>query len=145
MLGSMCTFPISEDCLCGAPAPRRETYCHFHAGIAAIQRRAVCSEPPEAEGARTDLIFINGKNKVEACSTSIGDLEAVAAPIECRSVTLADLNPGMCKFVLGDDCYCGLPAVKAWCEHHARIVYEPAPERARRDGRLMRAALARIC
>jgi hypothetical protein len=70
--------------------------------------------------------------------------EAVAAPIKCRPVTIADLNAGTCRWVWPDGAYCGAPAARSsWCATHAAIVYEPAPERARRDGRLMRAALAR--
>jgi len=30
-------------------------------------------------------------------------------PIKCIGVTLADLNAGMCKWVLAEDCYCGNP------------------------------------
>jgi hypothetical protein len=47
-------------------------------------------------------------------------------PIKCISVTLADLNAGMCKWVLAEDCYCGNPAAKwraPYCVHHAAVAY----------------------
>jgi hypothetical protein len=47
-------------------------------------------------------------------------------PIKCIGVTFADLNAGMCKWVLAEDCYCGNPAAKwraPYCVHHAAVAY----------------------
>ena len=47
-------------------------------------------------------------------------------PIKCIGVTLADLNAGMCKWILAEDCYCGNPAAKwraPYCVHHAAVAY----------------------
>ena len=35
-----CIWPLTDDLLCGSP-PRREAYCAFHSGVAAIQRRGL--------------------------------------------------------------------------------------------------------
>jgi hypothetical protein len=47
-------WPIGEDCFCGSLTPRREAYCHFHAGIAAIQRKSV-EAPLEGRAASTSF------------------------------------------------------------------------------------------
>ena len=47
-------------------------------------------------------------------------------PIKCIGVTLADLNAGMCKWVLAEGCYCGNPAAKwraPYCVHHAAVAH----------------------
>ena len=66
--------------------------------------------------------------------------EAAPLPIECRSVAFVDLNQGMCKFPISDDCYCGNPAPwrAAYCAGHAGIAYKTAADRNRLDRQLLR-------
>jgi hypothetical protein len=66
--------------------------------------------------------------------------QAVRAPLECVGITLADLDPGMCRWPIGDPRseefrYCGAPAAKSWCAHHHAIAYQSADDRARWDRR----------
>ena len=65
----------------------------FHEAVAAIQRKSV-EAPLEAEGAWTDIVLMG--TMLRRARLSIGDLEAVSAPIECLGVTLANLEAGMC-------------------------------------------------
>ena len=58
-------------------------------------------------------------------------------PPEPLMLTFDDLQPHDCRFIFGERAidfkFCGLPALegRAWCLHHARIVYQPLPERRR--------------
>jgi GcrA cell cycle regulator len=53
-------------------------------------------------------------------------------------VTIADLNPNMCKWPLGDPSdfdlfrYCGLAATGVYCRHHTKLAYQPHDASGRR-------------
>src|SRR5580658_9196538 len=59
--------------------------------------------------------------------------ESVTVP-----TTIMQLRDGSCRWPIAEAFYCGAPAHgrQPYCATHAKLAYEPAPERARRDGRL---------
>jgi hypothetical protein len=89
------------------------------------------SNSPPLDSAAADLL---GEKEAKL------NQETAPGPIECRSVAFVDLNQGMCKWLLGDDCYCGNPTPwrAPYCAGHAGIAYKTAAVRNRLDRQLLR-------
>jgi GcrA cell cycle regulator len=73
--------------------------------------------------------------------------EDVVVPMSLR-VTIVDLKEAMCKWPLGDPTspdfrYCGSATTGAgpYCQHHAKLAYQPAQDRRRDRDRERRAVL----
>jgi GcrA cell cycle regulator len=73
--------------------------------------------------------------------------EDVVVPMSLR-VTIVDLKESMCKWPLGDPTspdfrYCGSGTTGAgpYCQHHAKLAYQPAQDRRRDRDRERRAVL----
>jgi GcrA cell cycle regulator len=73
--------------------------------------------------------------------------EEVVVPMSLR-VTIVDLKEAMCKWPLGDPTspdfrYCGSPTAGAgpYCQHHAKLAYQPAQDRRRDRDRERRAVM----
>lgn len=70
------------------------------------------------------------------------NIELLQTTFDCLSVSLLDLNQGMCKWPTGDDCYCGNPAPwrAPYCAGHSGVAYQVPEDRKRWDRNLMRLA-----
>jgi GcrA cell cycle regulator len=75
--------------------------------------------------------------------------EDVVIPMSLR-VTIVELKEAMCRWPLGDPTtpefrYCGIETLsdRPYCQHHARLAYQPAQDRRRERERERRAAAAR--
>ena len=73
--------------------------------------------------------------------------EEIVVPMSLR-VTIVDLKEAMCKWPLGDPTsadfrYCGSATTGAgpYCQHHAKLAYQPAQDRRRDRDRERRAVL----
>ena len=113
----------------GTPAKRRET-----------RQKTETRRPaaPVTNGA-TALKAQKESAPVEAAKAETAPLSLVKPPAEGRITNIMDLTHKTCRWPIGDPgdenfAYCGDHAQPGspYCEHHARIAYQPATDRRRR-------------
>ena len=119
-------------------APRRAATAPARGGTATVM-----ASTPMTQGATALAMEAEPQTQLQVARIE----EDVVVPMSLR-VTIVDLKESMCKWPLGDPTspdfrYCGSATTGAgpYCQHHAKLAYQPAQDRRRDRDRERRAVL----
>ena len=108
---------------------------------------APSARPPSVPGARPNRPVTIGNVALKPTEAAEPAPRAVTAPVEAEpvvfeKVTILHLNENTCKWPIGDPgrpdfFFCGRKSDAGipYCQHHARIAYQPSAERRKNDRR----------
>jgi GcrA cell cycle regulator len=127
------------------PAPQRMQAAPRRAAAAPARDAAptIMTSAPMTQGATALAMEAEPQSQLQVARVE----EEVVVPMSLR-VTIVDLKEAMCKWPLGDPTtpdfrYCGSATAPAgpYCQHHAKLAYQPAQDRRRDRDRERRAVL----